>query len=75
MAGLMVLINIVAVVANYGKTSASGWAVASLVASIWAFGIFSNYRRDPMNAPNYAVFLSTLTGLTGIVLAIIGFAS
>ncbi len=75
MAGLMVLMNIVAVIANYGKTSASGWAVASLVASVWALGIFSNYRHDPMNAPSYAVILSTAAGLSGLILAIIGFAS
>jgi hypothetical protein len=72
MAGLMLLINIAAVWSNYGKTEASGYAVASLIASIWAFGIFSNYRRDPMNVPGYAVHLSTASGIAGVVLLIIG---
>ena len=75
MAGIMVLINIVAVWSNYGKTEASGFAVTTLIVSISAFGIFSNYRRDPMNAPSYAVFLSTASGIAGLVLLIIGLSS
>lgn len=75
MAGIMLLINIAAVWSNYGKTEASGYAVASLIASIWAFGIFSNFRRDPMSAPGYAVLLSTASGITGAVLLIIGLSA
>ena len=75
MAGIMVLINIVAVWSTYGKTEASGFAVTTLIVSISAFGIFSNYRRDPMNAPSYAVFLSTASGIAGLVLLIIGLSS
>ncbi len=75
MAGLMVLINIASVFANYGKTSASGFAVVSLIASIWAYGIFANFRRDPMNAPSYAVLLSTASGVAGIICLIIGISS
>ena len=72
MAVIALLINIVAVLSNYGKTEASGFAVVSLIASIWAYGIFSNYRRDPMNAPGYAVLLSTASGIAGVALLIIG---
>lgn len=72
MAGIMVIINVLAVVVNYGKTQASGYAVASLIASIWALGIFSNFRSDPQNAPSYAVLLSTGAGITGLVTLIFG---
>jgi len=75
MAGIMIIINIVAVLANYGKTEASGLAVACLIASIFAFGIFSNFRGDPTSAPSYAVLLSTLSGIGGVVFIIIGLAS
>lgn len=72
MAGIMVIVNVLAVIANYGKTQASGYAVASLVASIWALGIFSNYRSEPQNAPTYAVLLSTGAGISGLVTLMIG---
>ena len=72
---LMVLINIIGVIFNYGKTAASGWAVASLIASIFAYGIFANFRRDPMSAPSYAVLLSTVSGVAGLVMIIIGIVS
>ena len=75
MAVISLLINIVAVLSNYGKTEASGFAVVSLIASIWAYGIFSNYRSDPMNAPNYAVLLSTASGISGLVCLIIGLSA
>jgi len=75
MAWLMVIINLVAVFLNVGKTDAAGFAVASLLASIWALGIFMNFRRDPQSAPSYAVLLSTVTGVAGVVLIIIGLAS
>jgi len=74
-ASLMVLINVASVFANYGKTSASGFAVVSLIASIWAYGIFSNFRRDSMSAPNYAVLLSTASGISGLVCLIVGLSS
>jgi hypothetical protein len=75
MAGLMVLLNLVSVISNYGKTDASGFAVFSLLASIWAFGIFANFRQDPMNAPGYAVMLSTASGIAGVICLIIGLSS
>ena len=75
MAWLTVIINLVAVFLNVGKTDAAGFAVASLLASIWALGIFMNFRRDPQSAPSYAVLLSTVTGVAGVVLIIIGLAS
>ena len=70
MAGLMVLLNLISVISNYGKTDASGFAVFSLLASIWAFGIFANFRQDPMNAPGYAVMLSTAS--LAIAAALVG---
>lgn len=75
MAWLMVIINLMAVFLNVGKTDAAGFAVVSLIASIWALGIFMNFRRDPMNAPSYAVLLSSVTGIAGVVLIIFGIAS
>ena len=74
MATLMMLINIVSVIANWGK-NAQVVAIISGVASLWAVGIFSNFRHDPQNAPTYAVILSMASGLAGIILMIIGFAS
>lgn len=75
MAWLMVIVNLLAVFLNVGRTDAAGFAVASLIASIWALGIFMNFRRDPQSAPSYAVLLSTVTGAAGVVLIIIGLAS
>ena len=72
MAVLMVIINIVSVIANWSGDLQVG-AVVSLVAAIWAWGIFSNYKGDPLSAPNYAVGLSVLSGLAGFILAVIGF--
>ena len=71
---LMMLINVGAVLANYGKTDQSGFAVVSLIASIFSYGIFVNFKSDPQSAPNYAVWLSTGSGLAGVVLLISGFA-
>lgn len=75
MAWLMVIVNLLAVFLNVGRTDAAGFAVASLIASIWALGIFMNFRRDSQSAPSYAVLLSTVTGAAGVVLIIIGLAS
>jgi hypothetical protein len=71
---LMILVNVVAVLATYGKTDQSGFAVVSLIVSIFAYGIFANYKSDPQSAPTYAVWLSTGSGLVGIVLLISGLA-
>lgn len=75
MAGLMLLVNIGAVAANYGRTDASGFAVSSLIVSIWTFGIFANFRSNPMNAPSYAVLLSTASGIAGFIMLVIGLAA
>lgn len=69
---LVILINAVAVLVNYGKTEQSGFAVVSLLASIFSYGIFVNFKHDPQSAPNYAVWLSSGSGLAGIVLLISG---
>jgi uncharacterized membrane protein len=69
---LMIFINVIAVMVNYGKTDQSGFAVVSLIAAIFSYGIFINFKSDPLNAPNYAVWLSTGSGLVGIVLLITG---
>jgi hypothetical protein len=71
----MVVLNILGVILNVSKTQAAGFAVASLVASIFALGIHSNFKRDPENTPTYAILLSTATGIAGIVFIIIGIAA
>ena len=71
---LMILVNVVATIVNYGKTEQSGLAVVSLIASIFAYGIFANYPRDPQNAPTYASWLSMGSGLVGLILLISGLA-
>lgn len=72
---LFVLINIIGTWLNYGKTQASGYAVASLIASVWSYGIFSNYRRDPMNIPGFWVLVSIISAISGLVFIIIGLAN
>ncbi len=72
MFGLIVILNVVSVAANRGQAT-MGYAVASLVAAIFAMGIASNFRSDRMSMPNYAVYMSQLSGLAGISLAVIGF--
>ena len=74
MGWLMILVNIGAVLANYGKTDQSGFAVVSLIASIFSYGIFVNFKSDPQSAPNYAVWLSIGSGIAGVVLLISGLA-
>lgn len=69
---LIVIVNIVSVVANWDGDLRVG-AIIALVASIWALGIASNFRQDPMSMPNYAPALSMLAGIAGLVLAIVGF--
>ena len=69
---MVMLVNLIAVLVNYGKTDQSGFAVVSLSSSILASAIFLKYRDDPQNAPNYAVWLSTGSGLVGATLVISG---
>ena len=71
MASLVILINIGAVWATGGH-----WlAIVSLVGSIWARGIAGNFRHDPQNMPNYAVSLTLVCGIIGMVMLIVGLAS
>jgi hypothetical protein len=72
MAILMILVNVLATIVNYGETDQSGFAVVSLIASIFAYGIFANFRSDPQNAPTYASILSMGSGLVGLILLISG---
>lgn len=76
MFGLMVIINIVSVVANWNGDFKVA-AIVSLVAATWAFGIAYNYRvdGDPTNIPNFWVLVSSASGVAGVVLAIVGFAT
>lgn len=70
---MSLLINIAAVWINYGKTQASGYAIASLIASIWAFGIITNYSGDSYDTPPpYAYILRFISGISGLALLIIG---
>ena len=72
MAFLMILVNVLATIVNYGKTDQSGFAVGSLIASIFAYGIFANYPNDPQNAPTYTSLLSMGSGVVGLILLISG---
>lgn len=74
MFGLVVIVNIVALVATWDGNLRTG-AIISLVAAIWSFGIASNFSTDPERIPNFAALMSIVAGLVGIVLAIAGFAS
>lgn len=71
MAFISVLINGFAV----ATTSGHPVAIVSLVAAIWAWGIASNFRDDPMNIPNYASFLGILSLVVGPIMLIVGLAS
>ena len=71
MASLAVLVNIGAVWAMGGH-----WiTIVSLIGSIWARGIASNFRGNPYSMPNYAVSLMLVTGVIGIVMLIVGLSS
>ena len=71
MASLVILINIGAAWATGGH-----WlAIVSLVGSIWARGIAGNFRSDPQSMPNYAVPLTLVCGIIGIVMLIVGLSS
>ena len=69
---LVIILNVISVWVNYGKTSASGYAVAFLVVSIWTFGISSNFRHLPHLVPNWASWLSMAAGVGGIITLVIG---
>ena len=71
MASFVVLVNIGAVWAMGGH-----WlAIVSLVGSIWARGIASNFRSDPHSMPNYVVPLTLVCGIIGVVMLIVGLSS
>ena len=71
MASLVILINIGAAWATGGH-----WlAIVSLVGSIWARGIAGNFRSDPQSMPNYAVPLTLVCGIIGVVMLIVGLSS
>ena len=71
MASIVVLVNIGAVWATGGH-----WlAIVSLVGSIWARGIAGNFRSDPQSTPNYAVSLTLVCGIIGVVMFIVGVSS
>ena len=71
MASFVVLVNIGAV-----WTMGAHWlAIVSLIGSIWARGIASNFRGDPHSMPNYAVSLMLVTGVIGVVMLIVGLSS
>jgi hypothetical protein len=71
MAFLSVVINGIAV----ATTSGNPVAIGSLVAAIWAWGIASNYRADPMSIPNYASMLGVLSLIVGPIMLVVGLAS
>ncbi len=68
---LGIVINIIAVIV----TSGNGIAIASMIGSIFAYGISSNFRSDPQNIPGYATLLFLVSGILGIVMLIVGATS
>ena len=74
MFGLVLLINIAAVAANWNGDLRTG-AVISGVAALWSFGVASNYGADRFSIPNYAAQLSILAGLGGIIFLVLGLAT
>jgi hypothetical protein len=74
MFGIVLIINIVSMVANWGGNLQVG-AIISFVAALWAFGIAANFGRERGAIPNYVALMSMVSGATGVVLAIAGFAS
>lgn len=74
MATIIVLINVVSLLVNWGDGGQSV-AIASLIVALVSFGIFSSFRTNPQAAPNFAVLMSTLSGLAGVVLIIVGLVS
>ena len=71
MASFVVLVNIGAV-----WTMGAHWlAIVSLIGSIWARGIAGNFRGDPQGMPSYAVSLTLVCGIIGIVMLIVGVSS
>ena len=74
MFGLVVLVNIVSLIANWNGDLKVG-AIISLGGASWAFGIASNFGSDRQSIPNFAALMSMVSGLAGVVLAIVGFAS
>lgn len=74
MFGLVLLINIVSLIANWNGGLRVG-AIISAAAALWAFGIASNYGADRQSIPNFAALMSMVSGVAGLILAIIGFAS
>ncbi len=68
---ITLLLNIASVAVNRG-TGLMVPAIISLVASIWAFGIASNFRGDPMNIPSYSAFISIVSAAGGLILLLIG---
>ena len=71
---IVLIVNVVSLVANWGGNLQVG-AIISLVAALWAFGIASNYRTDPQDIPNFAALMSMVSGVVGIALAVAGFVS
>lgn len=49
-------------------------AIVTTVAAIWAWGVSSNYRRDPQSMPNFIPAVSMLTWVVSIALIILGIA-
>ena len=74
MFGIVVLINIASLALNWSSDLRTG-AIISLVAALWAFGIATNYGADRASIPNYAALMGIASGLTGLVLAVMGVAS
>lgn len=47
-------------------------AIVATAAALWAWGVSSNYRRDPQSMPNSVPVVSMLTWVVSIVLIVVG---
>lgn len=47
-------------------------AIGSLAAHLWGYGIAANFRENPQQMPDYAVWLSMASLVTAVVL--VGYA-
>lgn len=52
-----------------------GVAVVAAILAVFSWGLASNYRYDPLSAPNFIVWLSMLAGVSSIALIVVGLVS
>lgn len=68
---IFLIVNIVSVVLNW-DTPRMVPAIISGIVNLFMFGIYRNFRDDTRDLPAYAVWFSTISGIVGVVLLILG---